>query len=194
YGRANLPGVLHIGNGAPFLWVQNNDTLGQGATKSFTYNINGNATPLRVMMTYYDAAGDALQKNADLRVTIGGNVYRGNVMSGSWSTIGGVFDITNNTEGVFLDAAHGLPASGSVQVEVIGANDPGGMNFSLVVTGNVASASVQQVSLNNGHYACTGPINITVNDGLATSPVSVTLTSKNSLNQVIDTKIVSCTG
>jgi hypothetical protein len=86
YGRANLPGVLHVGNGAPFLWVQNNDTLGQGATKSFTYNINGNATPLRVMMTYYDAAGDALQKNADLRVTIGGNVYRGNVLSTGWST------------------------------------------------------------------------------------------------------------
>jgi hypothetical protein len=73
YGRANLPAVLHIGSAAPFLWVQNNDTLGDGATKTFFYNITGNATPLRVMMTYYDAAGNALQKDADLRVTIGAN-------------------------------------------------------------------------------------------------------------------------
>ena len=70
YGRVNVPGVLHIGAGAPFLWVQNGDSLGQSATKSFSYNINGNAIPLRVMMVYYDQAGDALQKDADLRVTV----------------------------------------------------------------------------------------------------------------------------
>jgi hypothetical protein len=75
----NLPGVLHIGSGAPFLWVQNNDSLGQAATKTFFYNIQ--KRPSRVMMTWYDAAGDALQKNADLKVTIGANVYLGNNFS-----------------------------------------------------------------------------------------------------------------
>ena len=194
YGRANVPGVLHIGSGAPFLSVKNNDSLGQSATKSFIYNINGNAIPIRVLMTWYDSAGDALQKDADLRVTIGANVYRGNIFSAGWSTTGGGADSTNNTEGVFLDAAHGLPASGTVVVEVIGANNPGGMNYSLVVSGNVAAADVQQVSLDKGTYTCAGPINITVNDSLATSPVSVTLTSRNSVSSVIDTKNVSCTG
>jgi hypothetical protein len=34
YGRANLPGALHIGAGAPYLWVQNNDRA-ENRTKSF---------------------------------------------------------------------------------------------------------------------------------------------------------------
>jgi hypothetical protein len=195
YGRANLPAALHIGNGPPFLWVQNNDPLGGGATKSFFYTINGNATPLRVMMTYYDAAGDALQKDADLKVTIGGNVYWGNNLSAGWSTSAtATRDHTNNTEGVFLDAAHGLPASGTVQVDVIGFNDPGGMNYSLVVVGDVASQSVKQVSMNQGQYNCAETVKITVNDASASSPVSVTLVSKNAASTTIDTRNVSCSG
>jgi hypothetical protein len=195
YGRANLPAALHVGAGAPFLWVQNNDNVGDGATKTFFYNINGNTTALRVMMTYYDAAGDALQKDADLKVTIGANVYWGNNLSGGWSTSATANrDHTNNTEGVFLDAAHGLPASGTVKVEVIGFNDPGGMNYSLAVVGDVASQLVTQVSLDQGTYTCNDTVHITVNDAAASSPVSVTLVSKNSLSTTIDTKIVSCTG
>ncbi len=195
YGRANLPSVLHIGSGAPFLWVQNNDTLGDGSTKTFFYNINGNSIPLRVMMTYYDAAGNALQKDCDLKVTVGSTVYWGNNFSGGWSTSGtATRDHTNNTEGVFLDAAHGLPASGTVRVDVIGFNNPGGMNYSLAVVGNVASQSVTQVSLNQGKYSCAQTVGVTVNDAAASSPVSVTLTSRNSASAVIDTQVVSCTG
>ncbi|HEX4824763.1 MAG TPA: hypothetical protein VFV19_10635 [Candidatus Polarisedimenticolaceae bacterium] len=195
YGRANVPGVLHIGSGAPFLWVQNNDALGDGATKTFFYNINTNSMPLRIMMTYYDAAGNALQKDADLRVTIGANVYWGNNMSAGWSTSStSTRDHTNPTEGFFLDAAHGLPASGTVQVDVVGFNDPGGMNYSLAVSGDVASTTSTQVSLDKGKYTCSDTIKVTVNDASATSPVSVTLTSKNSSSSVIDTQLVSCTG
>ena len=195
YGRANLPAALHVGGVAPFLWVQSDDNLGQGSTKSFFYSINGNSIPLRVMMVYYDAAGDALQKDADLKVTIGGNVYWGNNFSGSWSTTAtSVRDHTNPTEGVFLDAAHGLPASGTVQVDVIGYNDPGGMNYSLVVVGDVASQAVTQVLLDKGVYTCDSTVKITVNDATAISPVSVTLVSKDSASATIDTQIVSCTG
>src|SRR6185436_731853 len=85
YGRANLPSVLQIGASAPFLTVQNNVTLGQAATNTTFYNINGNGLPLRVMLTWYDAAGNTIQKNADLTVTIGANVYKGNVFSAGWS-------------------------------------------------------------------------------------------------------------
>lgn len=195
YGRSNLPGALHIGGGAPFLWVQNGDSLGGGATKSFFYNINGNSIPLRVMMVYYDSHGDALQKDIDLKVTIGANVYWGNNFSGGWSTTATTTrDHTNPNEGVFLDSAHGLPASGTVQVDVIGFNNPGGQNYSLVVVGDVASASVTQVTLDKGSYTCNDTVKITVNDAAATSPVSVTLVSKNSSSTTIDTKVVSCTG
>jgi hypothetical protein len=199
YGRANLPAALHIGGSAPFLSVQNNDSLGQGATKSFYYNINGNGTPLRVMMAYYDAASvppnDALQKDADLKVTIGGNVYWGNNLSAGWSTAAtATRDRTNNTEGVFLDAAHGLPATGTVRVDVIGFNNPAGMNYSLVVVGDVVSQALTQVTLDKGKYHCSDTVKITVNDAAATSPVSVTLVSRNSLQTTIDTRTVSCTG
>ncbi len=195
YGRANLPGALHVGSSPPFLWVQNNDALGDGSTKTFYYTINGNSLPLRVMMTYYDASGDVLQKDADLKVTIGANVYWGNNFSGGWSTAAtATRDHTNNTEGVFLDAAHGLPASGTIQVDVIGFNDPGGMNYSLVVVGDVAAQNVTQVYLDQSRYNCAQNVNVTVNDASATSPVSVTLTSRNAASAVIDTQTVSCTG
>ena len=195
YGRANVPGVLHIGAGAPFLWVQNGDTLGDGSTKTFFYNIQSNSVPLKVMMVYYDAAGNALQKDADLKVTIGANVYWGNNYSGGWSTTATTTrDHTNPTEGVFLDAAHGLPSSGTVQVDVIGFNDPGGMPYSLVVDGDVASAAVTQVTLDKGKYSCNSTINVSVTDTSATSPVQVTLVSKDNLSNVIDTQIVNCTG
>ena len=194
YGRSNLPGVLHIGSSAPFLWVQNGDSLGDGATKTTFYNINSNSVPLRVMMVWYDAAGNALQKDADLKVTIGANVYLGNNLSSGWSATGGSADHTNTTEGVFLDAAHGLPATGTVRVDVVGFNDPGGMTYSLVVTGDVASQAVTQVSLDKGKYNCSDTIRVTVNDVGATSPVNVTLTSKNSSSTTIDTQIVPCTG
>ena len=194
YGRVNLPSVLRIGSGAPYLWVQNRDSLGDGATKTTYYTINGNSMPLRIMMDYYDAAGNSLQKDCDLKVTIGSDVYWGNSFSGGWSVTGGSADHTNNTEGVFLDAAHGLPSSGTVQVDIIGYNDPGGMNYSLVVSGDVASQAVTQVSLDQGKYTCASTINITVNDTSATSPVSVTMTSKDSGGTTIDTQSVSCTG
>jgi hypothetical protein len=194
YGRANLPGVLKIGGGAPNLWVRNNDTLAQALTKTFTFNIISNSIPLRVMLVWYDQANGTIVRNANLKVTIGANQYLGNVFANSWSTTGGTFDITNTTEGVFLDQAHGLPASGPFTVDVIGANNPGGMNYSLVVSGNVVNTAVLGVSLDKGVYTCAGPINITVTDPLATSPVSVTVTSKDSGSTVIDTEIVSCTG
>ncbi len=195
YGRANLPSVLHIGSGAPFLWVQNGDTLGDGATKTFYYTINGNSMPLRVMMAYYDAAGNALQKDCDLKVTIGATVYWGNNFSGGWSTSAtSTRDHTNPTEGVLLDAAHGLPASGTIQVDVIGYSNPAGMPYSLVVSGDVAAQNVTQVSLDKAKYTCNDTVRVTVNDAAGSSPVSVTLTSKNGGGTTIDTKTVSCTG
>ncbi len=195
YGRANLPAALHIGGTAPYLWVQNSDLLGDGATKTFQFNINSSTIPLRVMLAYYDAAGDALQKDVDLKVTVGGHVYWGNNFSGGWSTFStATRDHTNPTEGVFLDAAHGLPSSGTVQVDVVGVNDPGGMNYSLVLAGDVVSQNVTQVTLDKAKYTCNALVTVTVNDSSATSPVSVTLVSKNSSSTTIDTQIVSCSG
>jgi hypothetical protein len=195
YGRVNVPAILHIGSGAPFVWVKNGDSLGDGATSTSYYTINGNSLPLRIMMTWYDAAGNAIQKDADLKVTIGSNVYWGNNFSGGFSTAStSTRDHTNPTEGVFLNAASGLPSSGTVQVDVIGYSDPGGMTYSLVVAGDVASANVTQVSLDKAKYTCSDTVKVTVNDSTATSPVSVTLVSKDSGGTTIDTQAVSCAG
>jgi hypothetical protein len=194
YGRANLPSVLHVGSGAPFLWVQNNDNLGDGSTKTTFYNINGNGSPVRIMLVWYDAAGNALQKDIDLKVTIGANIYFGNRLTSGWSATGGTADHLNTTEGFFLDAAHGLPASGQIRVDVIGFNNPAGINYSLVVVGDVASSAVTQVSLDKGKYDCNDVIEVTVNDASASSPVQATLTSRDASSTIIDTQIVNCTG
>jgi hypothetical protein len=64
----------------------------------------------------------------------------------------------------------------------------------LAVVGDVASTSVTQVSLDKGKYTCNQTVNVTVNDSSASSPVSVTLVSKDSSSVTIDTQIVSCSG
>jgi hypothetical protein len=79
-------------------------------------------------------------------------------------------------------------------VDVIGFSNPGGMNYSLVVVGDVASQDVTQVSLDKGKYTCLEPVEVTVNDSSATSPVSVLVTSKDGSGVTIDTATVPCTG
>jgi len=129
--------------------------------------------PLRVMMDWYDAAGNALQKDADLKVTIGAAVYWGNHFTNGWSSTGGAHDTTNNTEGVFLDSSSGLPASGTIQVDVIGTTTRR-HELLAVVSGNVTSQAVTQVSMNKGTYNCSDTVTVTVNDTGGSSPVSVT--------------------
>jgi len=191
YGRVNLPSVLRIGSGAPYIWVKNNVNLAASGTHTYTYTLTGNSRPLRVMLVWYDAAGNTIQKDLDLEVQIGSNTYYGNVMTNNWSVTGGSKDHTNNTEGVFVNTTS-LPSSGTVTVRVIGYNNPGGQNYSLVVSGDVFDDATQ-ISLNQSIYNCADTIDVTVQDTNASS-VSVTLTSKNSGGTTIDTETFALSG
>jgi hypothetical protein len=83
------------------------------------------ALPMKIMLVFTDAPGHGLggatpawNNDLDLVVDAGGNTYRGNVFgSNGWSTTGGVADVKNNTEGVFLAVPPGM-----VTVRVLATN------------------------------------------------------------------------
>lgn len=98
------------------------DNSGEVWTRAFGAADPGQ--PMRLMLVWMDAPGHGLggstpawNNNLDLRITAGGNTYRGNVFgTDGYSTTGGTADDRNNTEGVFLQPAqHG----GGVTVEVL---------------------------------------------------------------------------
>ena len=96
-----------------------------GDEHTVTGSVIDDTRPFRVTLVWTDApgstTGNAYVNNLDLEVTVGGNVYRGNVFSGETSVTGGSFDPRNNVESVFLPA--GL--SGPFSVRVIAANIAG---------------------------------------------------------------------
>lgn len=83
------------------------------------------AEPMRIMLVWTDAPGHGLggttpawNNDLDLVVEAGGNSYRGNVFdTAGWSATGGVADVKNNVEGVFLAAP-----PGQVTVRVVASN------------------------------------------------------------------------
>src|ERR1041385_2141009 len=93
-----------------------------GQTRTFLGTIVDSSKPFRVTVAWTDApgstTGSASKNDLDLTVTVGGNLYHGNVFSGAFSTTGGSADNQNNVESVFLPA--GL--SGNVVMTVSAAN------------------------------------------------------------------------
>jgi hypothetical protein len=94
----------------------------------------------------------ALVNNLDLEVTVGGNTYKGNVLTGGLSTTGGSADSINNVENVFLPA--GLTGPITVRVKgtaingngVLGNGDSTDQHFALVVfNANVIAEFVCQI-------------------------------------------------
>jgi hypothetical protein len=114
-----------------------------GQTRSYAGTIVDNTKPFRVTVAWTDApgntSGNAYNNNLDLTVTVGGNVYKGNVFSGANSVPGGSADAKNNVESVFLPAG----VSGNFLVTITAANinsdgvpndaDPLDQDFALVI-------------------------------------------------------------
>jgi len=79
-----------------------------GQSRTFTGTISDSSKPFRVTVAWTDApgstVGNAYNNNLDLSVTVGGNVYKGNVFNGQYSAPGGQADARNNVESVFLPA------------------------------------------------------------------------------------------
>lgn len=122
-----------------------------GQQRIFTGTINSAAAPVRVTLAWTDppgpTSGNAFINNLDLEVIVGGNTFKGNVFSGANSVTGGVADIRNNVESVFIPA--GLTGSIVVRVKatniagngVPGDADPLDQDFALVIS-NATSANV----------------------------------------------------
>jgi PKD repeat protein len=93
-----------------------------GQTRTYAGTIVDNTKGFRVTLAWSDApgntSGNAFNNNLDLTVSIGGNIYKGNVFSGQYSSPGGAADTRNNVESVFLPAG----TSGNFLVTITAAN------------------------------------------------------------------------
>ncbi len=98
-----------------------------GQIRTFNSSIVNSNKPLRVTLAWTDApgntAGNAYNNNLDLTVTIGTNVYKGNVFNKDVSLTGGTSDFRNNVESVFLPA--GILGEISVKVTATSLNSDG---------------------------------------------------------------------
>ncbi|MEO7672894.1 MAG: S8 family serine peptidase, partial [Pyrinomonadaceae bacterium] len=120
WGRANTRFMLNTGVGMKYIDEEvplstTGDTFG-----SFAGSVADSTKPVRVTLVWTDPPGvadPALVNNLDLVVTIGGNVYKGNVLSNGLSVTGGAADTRNNVENVLLPA--GIPAGTSFSISVV---------------------------------------------------------------------------
>jgi uncharacterized repeat protein (TIGR01451 family) len=93
-----------------------------GQVRTYSGTISDTNKPFRVTLAWTDAPGNttgsAYNNNLDLTVTVNGNVYKGNVFNGQYSTPGGMADTRNNLESVFLPAG----VTGGFVITVTGAS------------------------------------------------------------------------
>ncbi len=111
WGRVRLPSSLGIGT-TSFHVDQSALLQATGEVREYVVGVVDPGQPLRVTLTWTDAAGainanPALVNNLDLEVIDGANTYRGNVFSNGLSSIGGSADTRNNVENVYLGAPGG---------------------------------------------------------------------------------------
>ncbi|ABX07050.1 MAG TPA: peptidase S8 [Herpetosiphon sp.] len=137
---------------------------------------------LRVALTWTDAAGgttgDAFVNDLDLEVTVGGQVYKGNVFNETLSTTGGVADAKNNVESVYLPAG----ASGAIQVRVIARNIAGD-----AIPGN-ADTTDQDFALYvyNASQGAIGTVTGRVSNASNAPVANVRIATSNNLSTVSD--------
>ena len=115
-----------------------------GQFRTFFATVTNASAPLRVTLAYTDVpgptSGNAFINDLDLRVTVNGSTYLGNMFSGATSVTGGVADTRNNLESVFLPAGLAVGTTLKIQVRasnIAGVGDPtvvgNNQDFALVV-------------------------------------------------------------
>ena len=163
WGDANL-GMLF--DGTPRLLTDQSYVFSNtGQTYNQVASVVSTTRPVRISLVWTDApgltTGNAYVNNLDLQVTIGGQIYKGNVFSGPNSVTGGSFDARNNVENVFLPAG----ISGNLAVKVTAANIAGqadptlafnNQDFALVIS-NAASVNAPVLALSNLTYTDNQP-------------------------------------
>jgi hypothetical protein len=96
-----------------------------GQQRIITGNIADSTKPFRVTLVWTDppgpTIGSAFINNLDLEVVVGGQTYKGNVLTGAFSATGGSADTRNNLESVLIPAG----VSGAFAVTVKATNIAG---------------------------------------------------------------------
>ncbi len=118
WGRLNLN--LALNTGVPVMYKNETTVFSEPGVSNVTYGVVADASkPVRIALVWTDppAASDpALVNNLNLTVTVGANVYKGNVLTGGLSVPGGNADSLNNVEMVRLPA--GIAAGTGVAIDV----------------------------------------------------------------------------
>ena len=148
WGRVYLKGVLNTGVATTYV-NEDDPVFGTGAVRTYNGSVADITKPVRVTLVWTDppAVGNpALVNDLDLEVTVGGNTYKGNVLSGGVSTTSGSADALNNVENVFLPAGVSGPITIRVNATAINGNgvlgngDATDQHFALVVYNSAVTA------------------------------------------------------
>lgn len=153
WGRLNMKGMLNTGFPVNYL-NQTTEFLNVGDSTTVSGTVGDATKPVRISLVWTDPPGvvdPPLVNNLDLTVTIGGNVYKGNVFTGGTSTTGGNADNRNNVENVFLPAGIAAGTQVSVQISatalngdgILGNSDLTDQHFALVLS-NISTGIVAQ--------------------------------------------------
>jgi hypothetical protein len=145
-----------------------------GQTRTFDGSVANTNLPFRVTLAWTDAPGSttgaAYNNDLDLKVSVGGQTYLGNVFSRNLSVPGGTADTVNNVESVFCPA--GIAGYFTITVN--------GTSINSIGVPNGSNALLQDFALVVYNAAASGPP--------AVSPAGAVLTAENCLpaNGAID--------
>jgi hypothetical protein len=171
WGRPLLDNVLYFpGDTKKTISIDNAAGVITGDVMTYSFTVNSNSVPLRVILTWSDYPGTVgaatmLVNDLNLEVTDpSSNVYKGNVFSLGFATSqsqpGGLSDPKNPTEGVHL----WHPEPGVYSVRITAANIPQGPQpFALVVNADLNNG-YGQIEIDKAVYSETDTINIRVTD------------------------------
>lgn len=125
-GLVNLHGYFDTMAGSKLLVDQTQLFTASGQSQAYGGVVADSSKPTRITLAWTDQPGSvsanpSLVNNLDLEVTVGGNTYKGNVFSGSFSATGGSADTRNNVENVVIPAG----VTGSIVVKVLATNIAG---------------------------------------------------------------------
>ena len=191
WGRLWLDEALYFsgasGESKRLYAVDHRSGIYTGDTLEYKVRVNSANGRFRAMLAWSDAPGiegasPALVNNLDLEIIDPvGTTYRGNVRgtcAQGQSQSGGSFDVLNNLEGVYRR----VPAVGEWRIRVIGANVAmGPQRFGLVVLADLDPA-YGTLEIDRTVYNEADTIQITVTDGDASSPLSVSVTSSTEIS------------
>ncbi|HUF02953.1 MAG TPA: S8 family serine peptidase, partial [Aridibacter sp.] len=127
WGRVNMK--LIFDSGTSTIYRNEANELSEPGMTSNVDGVVANASkPLRIALVWTDPPGTsdpALVNDLDLTVTVGGDVYKGNVFSAGVSETGGTGDNRNNVEIVRLPAGIATGTQVSIEVRSVALNGDG---------------------------------------------------------------------